>query len=235
MSTTNPVGSSTPVSSIPSSTAATAAQQASSSASSADNLQLTQADFLQLMTTELQDQNPMQPADPTQFLGQLAQMSEVSSLQSMQTSLSGLATSLQSSQMLNGAALLGKQVLAPGSTAQLTAGGSVTGAVSAPSGATSLTVTITNASGALVNSFSVSPQSAGLTNFTWNGTSSNGTAAAAGTYSISVSATVGGAAQAVSPLIASTVNSVTLDPTTQGLDVNTVNGTVPLSSVVSIL
>ena len=232
MSTTNPVGSSTPVSSIPNSTAASAAQQATVGAG---NMQLTQADFLQLMTSELKDQNPMQPADPTQFLGQLAQMSEVSSLQSMQTSLSGLASSLQSSQMLNGAALLGKQVLAPGTTATLAAGGSVAAAVSAPAAASSLTVTVTSAGGALVKSFTVTPQSSGLTNFTWDGTTTNGTAAPAGTYTFAVSANINGSSQAVSPMVASTVNSVTLDPTTQSLDVNTTNGTIPLSSVVSIL
>jgi flagellar basal-body rod modification protein FlgD len=232
MSTTNPVGSSTPVSSMPSGTAATATQQASAATS---NTQLTQADFLQLMTTELQDQNPMQPADPTQFLGQLAQMSEVSSLQSMQTSLSGLATSLQSSQMLNGASLLGKQVLAAGNTAQLTAGGTVAGAATAPAGATNLNVTVTSAGGAIVKSFTVAAQSSGLTNFTWDGTTTNGTAAPAGSYTFAVSANVNGSTQQVSPLVASTVNSVTLDSNTQSLDVNTTNGTIPLSSVISIL
>ena len=37
-------------------------------------------------------------------------------MQTMQTSLSGLQTSLQSTQMANGAALLGQTVLAPGTT-----------------------------------------------------------------------------------------------------------------------
>jgi flagellar basal-body rod modification protein FlgD len=117
----------------------------------------------------------------------------------------------------------------------LSAGGTVNGAVSAPAGASGLTVTVTSSAGGLVKTFTVAPQSSGLTNFTWDGTTNNGTAAPAGTYTISVSANVGGSPQAVSPLVASTVNSVTMDPTTQSLDVNTTNGTVPLSSVVSIL
>jgi hypothetical protein len=45
---------------------------------------------------------------------------------------------------------------------------------------------------------------------------------------------VGGSAQAVSPLLYSQVQSVTIDPSSQALDLNTVNGTVPMSSVVSI-
>src|SRR5580698_5333791 len=144
----------------------------SSSASALSTaLNITPADFLQLITTQLQDQNPLQPTDPTQFLTQLEQMSQVSSMQSMETSLTSLQTSLQSTQMANGTSMLGQTVLAPSTTATLdTSGGSVSGAVSVPSGAKSVTINITNASGALVNSFQVAPATSGLTNFTWNGT-----------------------------------------------------------------
>src|ERR1700691_3627663 len=99
----------------------------SSAAALSTALNITPADFLQLITTQLQDQNPLQPTDPTQFLGQLEQMSEVSSM--------------QSTQMANGASMLGQTVLAPSTTATLdTSGGTVTGAVAAASGATSVTV-----------------------------------------------------------------------------------------------
>src|SRR5882757_11456658 len=145
-SSTNPVGSSTSNSSNGSSSALSSA------------LNITPADFLQLITTQLKDQNPLQPTDPTQFLGQLEQMSEVSSMQSMQTSLSGLQTSLQSTQMANGAALLGQTVLAPSTTAMLDAsGGSVSGAVNPPTGATRVTVTVTDSKGSLINTFQVAP------------------------------------------------------------------------------
>ena len=82
-------------------------------------MNITPADFLQLITAQMKDQNPLQPADPTQFLSQLEQMSQVSSMQSMQSSLTNLQTSLQSSQMANGAALIGQTVLAPANTAML--------------------------------------------------------------------------------------------------------------------
>jgi flagellar basal-body rod modification protein FlgD len=209
----------------------------SSSASALSTaLNITPADFLQLITTQLQDQNPLQPTDPTQFLGQLEQMSEVSSMQSMQTSLTSLQTSLQSTQMANGQAMLGQTVLAPSTTGTLdSSGGSVTGAVSVPSGATSVTVKITNASGALINSFQVAPATSGLTNFTWNGTTSSGSAAPAGQYTIAATATDGLTSQTLTPLVAAKVTSVTVDSSTNALDVTTENGTVPLSSIVSIL
>jgi len=198
------------------------------------NMLINQSQFLQLISTQMQNQDPLNPTDPTQFLAQIEGLSEVSSLQSLQTSISGLASGLQGAQMLNGTSLLGHSVLAPGSTATLAAGGSVSGAVSAPAGASGLTVSVTDSSGALVDAFSVAPQSSGYTNFTWNGTTAAGTAAAAGQYTLSVSASVGGSSQAVNPLIYSQVQSVTLDPSTQALDLNTVNGTIPLSSVVSV-
>ena len=198
------------------------------------NEQISQAGFLQLISAQMQSQNPLNPTDPTQFLTQIEGLSEVSSLQSLQTSIAGLTSGLQSAQMLNGTALLGHSVLAPGSSATLAAGGTVSGAVSAPTGATSLTVSVSDSSGALVDSFAVAPQSSGYSKFTWNGTTSGGSAAPAGQYTLSVTAAVGGASQSVNPLVYSQVQSVTIDPSTQTLELNTVNGTIPMSSVVNI-
>ena len=65
------------------------------------NMQINQAGFLQLISTQMQNQNPLNPTDPTQFLAQIEGLSEVSSLQSMQTSISGLASGLQSAEVLN--------------------------------------------------------------------------------------------------------------------------------------
>jgi flagellar basal-body rod modification protein FlgD len=198
------------------------------------NMQISQAGFLQLISTQMQNQNPLNPTDPTQFLAQIEGLSEVSSLQSLQTSISGLASGLQGAQLLNGTSLLGHSVLVPGNSARLTAGGTVSGAVTAPAGSNSLTVSVTDASGALVDSFAVAPQSSGYTKFTWNGNSASGNAAPAGQYTLNVSASVGGTSQSVSPLVYSQVQSVTIDPSNQTLELNTVNGTVPLSSVVNI-
>ena len=198
------------------------------------NEQISQAGFLHLISTQMQNQNPLNPADPTQFLAQIEGLSEVSSLQSLQTSISGLASGLQGAQLLNGTSLLGHSVLVPGSSASLAAGGSVSGAVTAPAGTNSLTVSVTDASGALVDAFAVAPRSSGYTPFTWNGNTAGGSPAPAGQYRLNVSASVGGASQSVSPFVYSQVQSVTIDPSTQTLELNTVNGTVPLSSVVNI-
>jgi flagellar basal-body rod modification protein FlgD len=145
-----------------------------------------------------------------------------------------MQSAMSSSQVTNGASLLGHSVLAPGTTGTLATGGAISGAVNAPAGATSLTVSIANSSGAPVTSFQVTPAGSGMTPFSWNGATSVGTTAAAGQYTISVNATVNGASESVAPMVVSQVQSVTIDPSTQQLDLNTNSGTVPLSSVVTI-
>jgi flagellar basal-body rod modification protein FlgD len=224
MSTTSPIGSST------SSNTASSDVSAASAA-----LNITPADFLQLITAQMKSQNPLQPADPTQFLTQLEQMSQVSSMQSMQSSLSSLKTNLQSTQMANGAAMIGQTVLTPANSATLDSnGGSINGAVIVPSGAKAVTVSINDPHGALVNTFQVAPSTSGLTNFTWNGTNINGAAMPAGQYTVTATSSDGVRNTALTPLVAAKITSVTVDPSTSALDVTTENGTVPLSSVVAL-
>jgi flagellar basal-body rod modification protein FlgD len=198
------------------------------------NMQISQAGFLRLISTQMSNQDPLNPTDPTQFLAQVEGLSEVSSLQSLQSSMAGLASGLQASQVISGTSLLGHSVLAPGNTGTLESGGTLSGAVTAPTGSNELTVSVTNANGTLVDAFAVAPQSPGYTPFTWNGLTSQGAAAPAGQYTVQVTAAVGNTAQSVSPLLYSKVTSVTLDPSTQALALNTNNGTVALSSVVNI-
>ncbi len=215
MTTTNPVAA--PLN-VPS---------ASSNSAIPVNMQINQTDFLRLITSQLQNQNPLSPADPTQFVSQLEGMSEVSSMQSMQSSLAA-------SQIMSGTTLLGHSILAPGTTGSLAAGGAINGAVDAPQGASQLTVSVSDSSGNTVSSFNVATQG-GLTPFSWNGMTSTGAAAPAGQYRISVNASVNGTTQPVDPLVVSKVSTVTIDPNSQSVDVNTDSGIVPLSSIVAVM
>jgi flagellar basal-body rod modification protein FlgD len=193
------------------------------------NMQINQADFLQLITAQMQDQNPLSPSDPTQFVTQLEGMSQVSAMQSMQTSM-------QASSIMSGTSLIGHSVLAPGTQANLATGGAIGGAVTAPAGTTSLSVTIQDSKGNTVDSFAVTPADSGLTAFTWNGATNTGTTAAAGTYTLGVTATVNGIPQSVAPNVVNKVDSVLLDPTTNAVDVETDTGSsVPLSSIISVM
>jgi flagellar basal-body rod modification protein FlgD len=192
------------------------------------NMQINQKDFLQLITAQMKDQNPLSPSDPTQFVTQLEGMSQVSAMQSMQTSM-------QASAIMNGTTLIGRSILAPGTQATLATGGAIGGAVTAPAGTSNLTVSVQDSTGATVDTFSVTPATSGLTSFVWKGATSTGATAAAGTYTIGVTGTVDGKTQTLTPNVVNKVVSVLLDPTTNAVDVETDNGTVPLSSIVSVM
>ena len=226
------------VDSISAYAAQTAAAAASGSSGSSGSVaampQISQSDFLSLIIAQLKNQDPTQPADPNQFVNELASLSEVSGINGMESSMTNLSSSMQSAQLLSGTSLIGHRVLAPGTTAAVAAGGSVNGAVQAPSGATSVLVQVTDSSGALVRTLQVTPQASGLTDFTWDGTTNSGSAAPAGTYTFAAAAITGGTASSLSPYLQSTVNSVTIDPTTQTLSLNTSSGPLSLSNVVQV-
>jgi flagellar basal-body rod modification protein FlgD len=207
----------------------------SSSASAGAASSLTMSDILTLMTTQLTNQDPTQPMDSTQFVSQLAQFAQVSGIQSMQSSLATLTSSMLSSQALSGASLVGTSVLTSATAANLSAaGGSLSGAVTVPAGASNVVVQVVDASGATVDQISVSSQQ-GQNGFTWNGETSSGANAPAGTYTFQAVANVGSASQAPAVSMIGTVESVSINQTTNTLTLNTPQlGAVPFSSVQSI-
>jgi flagellar basal-body rod modification protein FlgD len=193
-----------------------------------------QDQFLELMVTQLKNQDPTKPLDSGAFLGQLAQFGTVSGIQQMQTSLSDLSTSLRSSQALTASGLVGRTVLAPGNVGALTADVGMGGMLDLPSSASDVVVSITDASGQLVQRLSLGSQSAGQVPFFWDGTMTNGTAAAPGQYTISAQALSGSDKYAVNTNVLSQVNSVSMGGS-QGLMLNLAGlGAVPVSDVKQI-
>ena len=191
---------------------------------------LGQAQFMQLMIAQLRNQDPTKPMDPSEFLGQLAQFGTVSGIQDMQGSLSTLSDSLRSSQLLGGTSLVGHDVLASADTAYVGATGGINGAIDMPENANAAALVVTDASGQLVRRLPLSTQQ-GLGEFQWDGLNEQGEHVPAGKYTINAIASVGGVDEQLETQIASRVGSVTLDPATSSLTVNTDIGPIPLSRV----
>ncbi len=209
----------------------------SSTANSASSLgTLGGTDFITLMLAQLQNQDPTSPVDSNTFLTQLAQLSEVQGITSLNTSFGALSTSLTSNQALQASSLLGHQALVNSSTATIAAGATVTGAVNVPQNTSQVTLSITDSSGALVSQINLGAQSAGLANFSWNGTTGNGSQAPAGTYTLTAQyagATSGGTA--ATTLVNGTVESVSMGAGSTGLTLNVSGvGSVPFSGVQQI-
>jgi flagellar basal-body rod modification protein FlgD len=227
---TTPVGSSTQTN--PSSGAS-----GTGGASSAAGIGgLTMSDFLTLMTAQLQHQDPLNPTDSNQFLSQLSELSTVEGISQLNDSMGALSNSMLSSQALTAASLVGTNVLAPASSSSYTSGGSLSGAVQVPSGATAVALTVTNSGGAVIDQISI-PATAGLQTFSWDGTTSSGGVAPSGIYSVSAAATVSGQTQpqAATTYLNGTVTSVTLGTSGASPTLNTSQlGPVALSSVQQI-
>ena len=209
----------------------------SSTANSASSLgTLGGTDFITLMLAQLQNQDPTSPVDSNTFLTQLAQLSEVQGITSLNSSFGALSTSLTSNQALQASSLLGHQALVNSSTATIAAGATVTGAVNVPQNTSQVTLSITDSSGALVSQINLGAQSAGLANFSWNGTTGNGSQAPAGTYTLTAQyagATSGGTA--ATTLVNGTVESVSMGAGSTGLTLNVSGvGSVPFSGVQQI-
>ena len=188
-------------------------------------------DFLTLMSTQLENQDPTQPLDSTAFVSQLAQFGTVSGIQGMQSTIQSLSDSMRASQTLTGASMVGHAVLAASSTANLTSGSTVSGAVTVPANTSSVELNIKDASGAVVRQIQIASD-AGQEAFTWDGLTDSGAQAPTGTYTLSVNATVSGVAQSLSPSVIGTVTSVSIDTSTNAVTLNTPQlGSVALSAV----
>jgi flagellar basal-body rod modification protein FlgD len=61
------------------------------------NDQLDQADFLRLLTTQMQNQDPTNPLDGQQFMAQMAQFSTLNAIIEMKTSIDSLVKTLGTS------------------------------------------------------------------------------------------------------------------------------------------
>jgi len=127
-------------------TTSPAAAAANSSSSSPDN-GLSAGDFLTLLTTELQNQDPTKPVDDTQSIAQLAQFSALSATEELNSSFQAFQSNFA---VLQSASLVGKQV-----TVDTTAGNdasALTGTISSVSVQNGQPYfTLTDASGATVS------------------------------------------------------------------------------------
>jgi flagellar basal-body rod modification protein FlgD len=193
---------------------------------------LGQADFLRLMTEQLQHQDPLNPMENSAFLGQLAQFSTVQGIQGLQTSMDSFNGSLATDQMLRGAALVGRNVLVPSAKMALGSEGSVNGVVAAPDSGT-VTFDITDPNGLSVRKITVQAEKAGEVAFEWDGKDASGNRLAAGTYGVTATIGTGESKKDLSTYVESRVDSVTVGSDGVFLDLAGL-GTAPLDYVLRI-
>ncbi|HEY1366258.1 MAG TPA: flagellar hook assembly protein FlgD [Gaiellaceae bacterium] len=82
-------------------TTSTGTTQSGQAAATNPNATLGKDDFLKLLVTQLQHQDPMSPMDDKDFMGQMAQFSSLEQMTNMATNLSELEYSNQLSQSVS--------------------------------------------------------------------------------------------------------------------------------------
>src|ERR1700734_2480669 len=183
--------------------------------------------FLQLLTTQLQNQDPLSPMDSNQFTQQLVEFSQVEQQIDSNTNLQTLISQGTSQSGAYATSYLGKTVTVSGGQGALT-NGQAQWNYNLAAAATSTTLTVTNASGQAV--FTGSGQTtAGNNTFSWNGEDNNGNQLADGTYTLSVSATNRGTAVTTAVTSAGTVSEVDMTSGSPQLVIGSME--VPLSSI----
>lgn len=190
-------------------------------------------EFLDLMTTQMQNQNPLDPKKNEDFVAQLAQFSSLEQMQSLNTSVEDAMGQFRSTQALQASAMVGQSVLVEGNTAKLGPEGEVKGAVELPSATSNLRVSVYNESGELVRQMDKGQQGSGTVDFSWDGENSEGELMEPGEYRIKAEAQYDGETQELATRLNANVDSVSLD--NGGVTLNLAGqGAVPLDQVKQI-
>ena len=178
MATINPAITSA-ITAAPSATASSATGAATSQKTLASNFDT----FLQLLTTQLKNQNPLDPLDTNQFTQQLVQFAQVEQQIRQNQQLETLISIEKTAQSTTALAFVGSRVAIDGQTAKLT-NHQATWTFNVPK-PVNATVTIRSSTGQTVytGNFSMNP---GTQTFQWDGRDGTGTQWPDGNYTISI-------------------------------------------------
>jgi len=182
--------------------------------------ELGQDAFLELMITQMNNQDPFKPMENGEFLTQIAQFSQVSGINELQSSFSQLAGSLTSSQALQASGLVGRNVLVPSEVGVLPQGGAMRGTIDLPTDTSQLVLSVVGAGGEVIRSIEMGAQSKGDIAFAWDGITNAGTVAPSGRYGIRAEFQSGEHSVAAQTYVTAGVDSVTIGGAGQGLTLN---------------
>jgi flagellar basal-body rod modification protein FlgD len=143
-------------------------------------------DFLNLLITQLQNQDPLNPTDSTEFTAQLAQFSSLEQLGNVNTNLKRLQHFLASANNSQSVALIGKRITAQGNTIKLVDGKPAGCDFVLDDDAAAVALSIYDASGEFVKALESENLTAGQHTLYWDGRDHNGNAAANGNYTFEI-------------------------------------------------
>jgi flagellar basal-body rod modification protein FlgD len=170
-----------------SATSSSSSSSSAASSSSGSSGTISSNQFLSLLVSELQNQNPLDATSVTDFVNQMTAYTNFTQQQSINNNLDTLAGAFSSLVTLNSVNYIGHTVTAKTDTAALK-DGSATFGYSLSAAASNVSITITDSNGKTVWTGSGTGDS-GTNTFTWDGKDSSGNQLSDGNYTISVTAT----------------------------------------------
>ncbi len=135
-------------------------------AKAAKDVQASADRFLKLLITQMQNQDPLNPMDNAQVTSQMAQINTVSGIEKLNLSVQGLSDQFLQMQALQGAALVGRDVVVPGN--QMSIENDVgQGGFELTAAADHVKVEVLSGAGQVIDTLNLGAQSAGRHSFNW--------------------------------------------------------------------
>lgn len=145
-------------------------------------------DFLKLLVTQLQNQDPLSPAESTEFTAQLAQFSSLEQLTNVNENLEYLHLYQASINNAQAVGFIGKTVTTQGNNIGVSDGVSENIAFELPGDAAGVTISIYDASGQLAATIEAGALDEGKQSVTWNAEDQEGNTVSDGKYTFEVGA-----------------------------------------------
>jgi flagellar basal-body rod modification protein FlgD len=142
--------------------------------------------FLNLLVTQLQNQDPLNPTDSTEFTAQLAQFSSLEQLGNVNDNLKQLQNFQASINNSQAVSLIGKEITANGNSLTLADGQPADCEFKLEGDASVAVVSIYDQTGGFVRSFESLNLAAGNHTLNWDGSDQNGNLAPSGNYTFEV-------------------------------------------------
>jgi len=175
--------------------------------------------FLKLLVAQMQNQDPLNPMDNAQVTSQIAQINTVSGIEKLNGTVGSLSTQFLQMQAVQGASLVGREVIVPGNKIDI-ANGVGEGGFQIDAAADNVKIEVQNAAGQTLKSFDLGAQSSGMHTFDWDAGSYDNTSG----ITFKVTATSGSATIKSTALMSDKVTAISTANNTLVLDLERAGG-----------
>ncbi len=158
--------------------------------------------FLKLLVAQMNNQDPLNPMDNAQMTTQIAQINTVNGIQQLNTTMEGMSAQFTAMQVLQGAALVGHDVLVGGNVL-VPQNGVARGAIEIDGTADNVRIEVLNGAGQIIDTVAMGSLPAGRHEFAWDASQYSGS-----NPSYRIVATRAGQTIAAEPLVRNTVTAV---------------------------